>query len=156
MHDISNFKILAKQLSKVLPSLSGQPLPYQDALELVATLAGVKNWKTLSALQVPSPVNLLREVPVTEKPNQSTILGEGSLYSVLLTVDVTMSGVIYARGATKEDAIEAAQQFAADHSNSSLFELDEGNYRGPCDYYCGDSSTVELVADTSAIVSPNH
>jgi hypothetical protein len=78
---------------------------------------------------------------------QESIPGDTSkpIWSVPLTVDMTLSARIQAHGDDPNEALNAARQFAASSSGNGLFSLDEGNYRGASDFYCGDPETIEKV-----------
>ncbi|MDO8415218.1 MAG: hypothetical protein Q7S87_03280 [Agitococcus sp.] len=150
MNNISNPKVLAKAMSKLLPSLLGKPLPYQEALELVATLAGAKNWQTYCA----GLGNVLAEPLQQEVSEQGrrdgmqwSVPGEGEAYLVPITVDTTATAMIKVRATSSLAAIDVARAYAASGSPCP-FEIDEGNYRGLADYYCPDDSSVELIEDT--------
>lgn len=82
---------------------------------------------------------------------QESIPGDTSkpIWSVPLTVDMTLSARIQAHGDNPNEALNAARQFAASSSGNGLFSLDEGNYRGASDFYCGDSGDIELVDQQS-------
>ncbi len=82
---------------------------------------------------------------------QESIPGDTSkpIWSVPLTVDMTLSARIQAHGDDPNEALNAARQFAASSSGNGLFSLDEGNYRGASDFYCGDPDSIELVDQQS-------
>jgi hypothetical protein len=153
MKNISNPKVLAKSLSKILPSLIGKPLPYQEALELVAALAGAKNWQTYCAgLGEGSNKPLAKETPAacSREGMQWTVPGEGDEYLVPISVEASLTALIRVKSTSRANAIDAARAFAAS-GNSCPFELDEGNYRGLADYYCPDDEGVALVGDAPEI-----
>lgn len=71
--------------------------------------------------------------------------GAGRLYDVPITVDTTLSGRVQVKAESVEEAIELACEMAARGEGVKL-ELDDGNYRGACDYYCPDSADVLILA----------
>lgn len=139
MLTIQDVKAQAKRLMKLLPT----PVPYQEALEKIAQIHGYKNWQTFSAQlqnqETAAPVGMVP--PDLAEPEQATIPGEGRLFRIPLTVDMTMSADIFVRAPDRFEAVVVARDFAVD--NLQLFTLDDGNYRASGDYYCGDDDAIE-------------
>lgn len=69
---------------------------------------------------------------------QDEVPGVGFLYSVPVTVDTSMSTRVLVRAEDKDEAIALARQLVSE--GKAPLEVDEGNYRGPADYYCPDDS----------------
>lgn len=65
---------------------------------------------------------------------------EARIYSVPVTVDMSLSARIIVRGEDKDEAIRLARTHASE--NFGLFSLDDGNYRGAADFYCPDPDDV--------------
>lgn len=80
---------------------------------------------------------------VTTEEESPTLHGQALVFSVPVTVDVTMSGKAIVSANNIEEAIFAARQLAAD--NKVAMTLDEGNYRGLADYYCPDENDVQVM-----------
>jgi hypothetical protein len=80
---------------------------------------------------------------------QDRVPGDASrpVWSVPLTLDMTLSATVLAHGKNKNDALLAAREFAASGEGYGLFSLDDGNYRGPRDFYCPDQEGIEEVYD---------
>lgn len=117
-------------------------IPHQDALELVAKVMGFKDWKTMSgsALELALPT-----APNLQMPTRTAIplIGpeDGDIYEGLVTVDMTLSARIQVRAYDKEEAQRLLRE--AGHAQyPTAFEVDDGNYRGPSDFYLGDSDAV--------------
>jgi hypothetical protein len=72
---------------------------------------------------------------------------EAPEWMVAVTIDATMSARIRVRATSQEEAIDVARNFVANEGGAELLSLDEGNYRGISDYYCGDPLGVEQVED---------
>lgn len=135
-------KAQAKLLVSELASMSG-PLKYQDALELMAKLNDFRNWKTMSAVVArqaaagPEKSESLSLNWVGDY-GQTEIPGAGFLYRVPVSVDTSMTAVVLVRAESKDEAIDLAREVAC--NGQVRMEVDDGNYRGRADYYCGDTS----------------
>ena len=148
MLNVDDFKAQARKLVTLLAAHQG-PVLYQDALDLLARAQGNRSWKALSAKLVsaqpqgsPRPHLTGSDEPV--RRTQHDVPGIGFLYRVPVTVDTSMTAYVQARGLTRDDAIEAARDYAFDGNVS--FDIDEGNYRGRSDHYCPDAQAVEREA----------
>lgn len=68
--------------------------------------------------------------------------GEGDrVFRVPVTVDYTLTRAVVVRADDVGEAIEAAREFAAARFPAG-FSIDEGNYRGACDFYVPDDESV--------------
>jgi hypothetical protein len=78
---------------------------------------------------------------------QESVPGDASspVWSIPLTVDMTLSANVLAHGRDPQEARQTAAEFAASPQGFGLFSLDEGNYRGPSDFYCADPQDIECV-----------
>lgn len=116
---------------------------HQDALQLIAKVMGYKNWKTMSAAMVAAPV-AAAPAPAVIPHRMPDLIGpaDGDIYEALVTVDMTLSGRVKVR-ANSEDEAKSLFGQAGELQYPHGFELDEGNYRGACDFYLGDSDSVE-------------
>lgn len=137
-------EIAKKQARKLVAEFDARAggLKYQDALDIVARLNDIRDWKTFSGLADKAAHEA--ESPEAEA-GQSTIPGEGVLYRVPVSVDTSMTAYVLARGQSVEEAIETACRFAFE--GNVAFEVDEGNYRGLVDHYCPDPDSVEPFDD---------
>lgn len=142
MKNVPQPKEQARVLKAALAQL-GLNLKHQDALTVVASMMGVRDWPTLSA-----NFEAAEEQRQTAQKLLSRIDGpsDGDLFEALVTVDQTMSARIRVRAHSLEDA---KQMFgsAACAQYPHGFELDEGNYRGSGDFYLGDSNDVENLSE---------
>lgn len=99
----------------------------------------------------PAGTKLLRLMNFEGWRPQERVPGDPALplWSVPLTVDMTLSATVLAHGVDREEALGQAREFAASPDGYGMFSLDEGNYRGPSDFYCGDPEAVEPVEPSS-------
>ncbi|MCC5611337.1 hypothetical protein LC612_32485 [Nostoc sp. CHAB 5834] len=119
----------------------GFTLPYQQALQAIARVMGYKNWKTMSALQAGKPSATPAPAPSDESPADEVVGTEGAVFLVPVSVEMSMTAWIKARGTSEEDAKQAAREHAAAIYPQG-FELDDGNHRKLGDFYCGDAEMV--------------
>ena len=142
MKNVPQPKEQARVLKAALAQL-GLKLKHQDALAVVASMMGVRDWPTLSA-----NFEAAEEKRQTAQKLLSRIDGpsDGDLFEALVTVDQTMSARIRVRAHSLEDAKRMFGP-AACAQYPHGFELDEGNYRGPSDFYLGDSNDVENISE---------
>lgn len=136
----------------------GLTLPYQQALQAIARVMGYKNWKTMSAMQAEKPSAPPAPAPSDESQADEIVGTEGPVFLVPVSVEMSMTAWIKARGTTEEDAKEAAREHAAAIFPQG-FELDDGNHRSLGDFYCGDTE-LELPTeddfDTSTLSVDNN
>lgn len=150
MFSIESLKNQARRLSTAMAD-RGATLGYRDALDTIARVHGHRHWKEMSAVvlvtnhladlpgQADAPEVGTLDIPGVGAYGQRSIPGTGFLYRVPVTVDATLTGIAAVRAMSREGAIELARRLAA---NGELrMEVDDGNYRGACDYYCPDSSS---------------
>jgi hypothetical protein len=142
MKNVPQPKEQARVLKTALSQL-GLTIKHQDALSVVASMMGVRDWPTLSASFEAS-----EEHRQAAQKALSRIDGpaDGDLYEALVTVDQTMSARIRVRAHSREDA-QRMFGAAACAQYPHGFELDEGNYRGPSDFYLGDSDAVDNLSE---------
>jgi len=140
MHHIPQPQDQARILKKALEKLN-LDIKHQDALQVIAQVMGHKNWKTMSAAAAapipPAPI------PVAEPDVEIPLWGpaDGKVYEGLVTVDMTMSGYVKVRAHSLAEARQSLRN--AGHAQFPRgFEVDEGNYRGPSDFYLGDEDGV--------------
>lgn len=146
MHHIPKPQDQARILEAALKSLNLN-LPHQAALQVIAKVMGHKDWKTMSAASKEAPT-VVQAPPVVEPAPARAIeiLGpeDGDLYEALMTVDMTLSGTVRVRAHNDEEARHLLRE-AAQQQYPQGFEVDDGNYRGPSDYYMGgDDGLVNL------------
>ena len=72
---------------------------------------------------------------------------------VPITVDATLSARVRVRAPSEDEAVMVARKFVASDVGAGLLSLDEGNYRGESDYYCGDPMGVERISAAEEKVS---
>lgn len=65
-------------------------------------------------------------------------------WEVTITTMATLSARVKVRAASRDEAIEVAQEFVGAGEGGGLLSLDEGNYKGKSDFYCPDPEDVEL------------
>lgn len=142
MKNVPQPKEQARVLKAALAQL-GMKIKHQDALTVVASMMGVRDWPTLSA-----SFEAAEEQRQTAQKILSRIDGpsDGDLFEALVTVDQTMSAYIRVRAHSLEDAKQMFGSVACAQYPHG-FELDEGNYRGPSDFYLGDSDAVENLSE---------
>jgi hypothetical protein len=143
MQNVPNPKDQAKLLTKFLKD-QGLSLAHQDSLEAIAKVMGFKNWKTMAATPAGSRV----ECKVPTKPAATAIEyipgpSEVPVYSVPVTVEVTMTAYIKVRAFNVDQAVELALERATD-IYPRTFEFDEGNSRKGDDFYCPNEGDVVL------------
>lgn len=138
MHHVPQPQDQARILKSVLETF-GITLPHRKALEAVARVMGHKDWQTHSAA-------FTQEQAAKHAKAQAlqTIPGpaDGDLYEALVTVDQTLSARIRVRAHSDEEARQALSNAGAAQYPHG-FEVDEGNYRGPADFYLGDPDAME-------------
>lgn len=151
MHPLPSAKTQARLLRQHLSKL-GFTVPHQDCLEAVALVMGFKDWKTYCAADGPSKIMPLSAptapVASTSAPNDAWAKAArnvdesaGALYTVPVTVDVTMTAQVLVRASDTQSAAEHARRLAKENYPAG-FELDEGNYHGLADFYVSDADAV--------------
>ena len=116
--------------------LSRKPIETLESLgNLVPALPTKSKQKVDPVFTLSVPMEPLKAVKLPAR----VVAGDAAdeLFSVMLTVDMTMSNRLLVRARDRNHALELAREFAS--SNQEGFEIDEGNYRGGSDYYLGDS-----------------
>jgi hypothetical protein len=152
MHKVPQPKDQARILKAYLAE-SGITLSHQRALEALAKVMGFKNWKTMSAHVSPNAEPV--PAPNSDTPMAQTLQpripgpAAGQLFSVPITVPVTMTATFQVRAMDPESAIDEARVFARDEG-TQCFTLDEGNLHQLADFYCPDPDSVELVEGGTA------
>ena len=139
MHHIPKPQDQARILENALKEM-GTSVEHQVALQLIAKVMGHKNWKTMSAA-VGSVPQMAPSVAIPHRLPEMLGPEDGDIYEALVTVDMTLSGRVKVR-AYSEDEAKALFGQAGEAQYPHGFELDEGNYRGACDFYL-DSDSVE-------------
>jgi hypothetical protein len=146
MKNVPQPKEQARILKAALAEM-GVPLKHQAALGVVARLMGARDWPTLSAaFEAEQEQRAAQQRAVSQA--MSAIAGpeDGDLYEALVTVDQTLSARIRVRAHSLEEA-KGMFGSAACAQYPHGFELDDGNYRGPSDFYLGDSDAVENLSE---------
>lgn len=138
MHHIPAPQDQARILATSVKEALGAEVPHQTALELVAKVMGHKDWKTMSAA-----FETAREAKrVQLEPLIITGPEDGDLYEGIVTVDISMSGVVRVRANSLEEAKDRLE--VAGHEQFPRgFRPDEENYRSRADFYLGDEDAVE-------------
>lgn len=140
------------RLVSSVPSLQSLPLHTPEAARVRDAFAGMfgspfnaegtrtgrLSSKELAQSASPRDGRMTYHVPNEMPYKQDEVPGVGFLYSVPVTVDVTMTARVLVRGRDRDEAIDEARRLVSD--GKATPELDEGNYRGLADYYCPDSS----------------
>lgn len=142
MKNVPQPKEQARVLKAALTQL-GMDIKHQDALAVVASMMGVRDWPTLSASFEAAEEHRQAAQKVLSRIDGPS---DGDLFEALVTVDQTMSARIRVRAHSLEDAKQMFGPVACAQYPHG-FELDEGNYRGPSDFYLGDSDAVENLSD---------
>jgi hypothetical protein len=147
MHHIPKPQDQARLLEKALKDLNFT-VKHQDALQLIARVMGHKDWKTMSAAIASTPefapVVVASAIPHT----LPAMLGpdDGDIYEGMVTVDMTLSGYVKVRAHSREEAQQLLRE--AGHAQYPHgFEVDDGNYRGPSDFYLADPNAVENLSE---------
>lgn len=77
-------------------------------------------------------------VPGEGPYQQDEVPGVGFLFSVPISADTSMTARVLVRARDRDEAIDEARRLVSE--GKATMELDEGNYRGPSDYYCSDNT----------------
>lgn len=150
MNSTQSLKSQARKLMTELAAL-GNPLKYQDALDIIARLNNHRDWQhaapALEALPSPpttsvkpSPAGFLAELPeIGDAYKQQEVPGTGWLYHVPVTAEYTKTAFVAVRATSVDEALLLARELAAD-GKVTLVE-DEGNSKTLDDFYIPDDSS---------------
>lgn len=146
MKNVPQPKEQARILKAALADL-GLPIKHQAALGVVARLMGSRDWPTLAASFEAAQAQQAEQQAARQQA-LATIAGpeDGELYEAIVTVDQTLSARIRVRAHSLEEA-KGRFGAAACAQYPHGFELDDGNYRGPGDFYLGDADAVDNLSE---------
>jgi len=138
-----NWKTLSAQLDRapVDSSADGYPancIALRDFDSFGGTVTGRFSSSAAASVAAPTDGRKTFHVPNELPYQQDEVPGVGFLFSVPISVDTSMTARVLVRARNREDAVDEARRLVSD--GKAPMELDEGNYRGPGDYYCSDSS----------------
>ena len=149
--DDERVKTLARRLGDQLAKQAVK-VPHSKLLHAVSASLGETDWHVLlnRAQSMADAKSLGAEASAAQEAQGAEesfagydnlygqIPGSGFLYRVPVSVDTSMTALVLARGATKDEAVENARRFASE--GNARFEVDDGNYRGYSDHYVSDDS----------------
>jgi hypothetical protein len=118
--------------------------------EVAMTRAAELGYEPMGAFDErdPAGTKMLRLMNFEGWRKQERVPGDAAqpLWTVPLTVDMTLSATVLAHGGDPSEVVRHAAEFAASAQGHGMFSLDECNYRGPSDFYCADPEQIERVA----------
>lgn len=130
------------------PNLQGIPLRTPEGAAVRSAfcdffnIEGTRTGRTSSAKAAesakPRSSRQTFHVPGEGPYQQDEVPGVGFLFSVPISVDTSMTARVLVRARNQDDAIDEARRLVSE--GKATMEVDEGNYRGPSDYYCSDDS----------------